>query len=401
RGQREHTMALEKAFSIVRRKPQMVKARVSLALCLLDQGEWHLALDVYESLAEMAAADPRTEGLGEILGVPTRGYDDLSAPIPHEVLLSSRRDNESKKYLSKLKPYVKEAPTNPAVGLHFKKKKDVSLSANAMIAADQSVMRAVEPRYRVSNLVLFIRFFLLWPSFVAVGWWASTNLAQGYVLESASKFVWPIVTGTLFFIQFVFSRISRSQRRIIKQTEQKGMIAYAKRLKRSRVDLTIDKVPIGNHMLISGILVTISNAVYDIGLPGWLTVRLEKPKNLRSNLRTRSKQIRSSKSPRYKNLPYEWWKNQPRALSKESQDLKKKIGLVLQDFGGKKKSNQKKLRQKSRNMSSLGLEGDSIIYSGDKPKRTPKGKPPSRNNNSQTDSGDEFDIESFLDSKRR
>ena len=108
RGQREHTMALEKAFSIARRKPQMVKARVSLALCLLDQGEWHLALDVYESLAEMAAADPRTEALGEILGVPTRGYDELSAPVPHEVLLSSRRENTDKKYLSKLKPYLKE-----------------------------------------------------------------------------------------------------------------------------------------------------------------------------------------------------------------------------------------------------------------------------------------------------
>ena len=155
RGQREHTMALEKAFTIVRRKPQMVKARVSLALCLLDQGEWHLALDVYESLAEMAAADPRTEALGEILGVPTRGYDELSAPVPHEVLLSSRRENSDKKYLSKLKPYLKEAPTNASVGLHFKKQKDVSLTANAMIAADQSVMRGVEPKYRVRNLVFF------------------------------------------------------------------------------------------------------------------------------------------------------------------------------------------------------------------------------------------------------
>ena len=29
----------------------------------------------------------RTEALGEILGVPTRGYDELSAPVPHEVLL--------------------------------------------------------------------------------------------------------------------------------------------------------------------------------------------------------------------------------------------------------------------------------------------------------------------------
>ena len=114
--------------------------------------------------------------------------------------------------------------------------------------------------------------------------------------------------------------------------------------------------------------------------------------------------MRALKSPRYNNLPYEWWKNQPRALSKESQDLKKKINLVLQDFGGKKKSSaHKKLRQKSRNMSSLGLEGDSMIYSGGEPKkdssgkRQPKGVPPSRKNNNEGN----FDLASFLDEKRK
>ena len=231
----------------------------------------------------------------------------------------------------------------------------------------------------------------------------SENQADGFVFESIGQFLWPIVTGSLFFTQYLLSRIRRAQRRIIRQTDQKAMIAYSKRLKRSRVDLNIDKVPIGNHMLMSGILVTISNAVYDLGLPGWLTARLDKPKNLRSNLRSRSKQIRSSKSARCKNLPYEWWKNQPRALSKESQELKKKIGLVLQDFGGKK-SQHKKLRQKSRNMSSLGLDGDSIIYTGEMKSssggRKKKRGPPNRKSNGGG-TGDDFDIESFLDSKRR
>lgn len=401
RGQREHTMAFDKAFNVVKRKPQMVKARVSLALCLLDQGEWHLALDIYESLAEISAADPRTEALGVILGVPSRGYDDLSSPIPHEVLLSSRKENKNKKYLSKLKPYIKEAPTNSSVGLHFRKQKNVSLTANVMIAADQSVMRAVEPRFRSSALALFLRFFILWPSFVAVGWWISENKSDGFIFESIGEFIWPLVSGSLFFAYFMLVRINRSQRRIIKQTDQKGMIAYIKRLKRSRVDLNIDKVPIGNHMLMSGILVTISNAVYDLGLPGWLATRLERPKNLRSNLRTRSKQIRSSKSPRYSNLPREWWKNQPRALSKESQELKKKISLVLQDFGGRKSKPQKKLRQKSR----LGFEGDSIMssgsYSDSERKRQPRGGPPKKSRPRNNSDSEQFDIESFLNNKRR
>ena len=76
----------------------------------------------------------------------------------------------------------------------------------------------------------------------------------------------------------------------------------------------------------------------------------------------------------------------------------------ISDFGGKKKSSShKKLRQKSRNMSSLGLEGDSIIYSGGGPKnessgkRQPKGRPPSRKNNNEGN----FDLASFLDEKRK
>ena len=403
RGQREHTMAFDKAFNVVKRKPQMVKARVSLALCLLDQGEWHLALDIYESLAEISASDPRTEALGVILGVPTRGYDDLASPTPHEVLLSNRKESDEKKHLSKLKPYIKEAPTNALIGLHFRKQKNVSLTANAMIAADQSVMRAVEPRFRSSTLALLIRFLVLWPSFIAAGWWVSENRSEGFIFESIGEFIWPLVSGSLFFSYFMLVRINRSQRRIIKQTDQKGMIAYAKRLRRSRVDLSIAKVPIGNHMLMSGILVTISNAVYDLGLPGWLAARLERPKNLRSNLRTRSKQMRSSKSPRYSNLPREWWKNQPRALSKESHELKKKISLVLQDFGGTKKTMpQKKLRQKSR----LGFEGESIMSTGTnyEPKRKKQSRrsgPPQKRAPPKSSNKDDFDIESFLNDKRR
>ena len=58
-------------------------------------------------------------------------------------------------------------------------------------------------------------------------------------------------------------------------------------------------------------------------------------------------------------------------------------------------------------MSSLGLEGDSIIYTGERPKnndgpkRKPKGTPPSRKRDSSNNDDDNFDIESFLDSKRR
>ena len=108
-----------------------------------------------------------------------------------------------------MKPYIREAPTNSLVGLHYKKQKDVSLTANAMIAADQSVMRAVEPKYRVSNLVLFVRLFFLWPSFIATGWWISENMSEGFIIETLGQFVWPLVTSSLFFVQFVLSELPK------------------------------------------------------------------------------------------------------------------------------------------------------------------------------------------------
>ena len=55
-------------------------------------------------------------------------------------------------------------------------------------------------------------------------------------------------------------------------------------------------------------------------------------------------------------------------------------------------------------MSSLGLDGDSIIYTGEKKSNSDVKKkkrgPPKRKPNGG-DTGDDFDIESFLDSKRR
>ena len=55
-------------------------------------------------------------------------------------------------------------------------------------------------------------------------------------------------------------------------------------------------------------------------------------------------------------------------------------------------------------MSSLGLDGDSIIYTGEKKSNSDSKKkkrgPPKRKSNGGG-AGDDFDIESFLDSKRR
>ena len=402
RAQREHDKALDLAMLITRSHPQLTKARIALALCLLDQNEWHLALDIYESLAESAAADPRVDALGEILGVSCRS-DEL------EVLLS-KSDWASKQRRAELRPYLRAAPTSPTIGLHFKRDANVSLTANAMVVADQSVKRAIDPIYSLSAFSRFVQLFILWPSFIAAGWWASENLTDSPAAEILGGMFWPSVTLSLFIMQFGMIRLRRSQRREIRQIDQKAMVAYARRLRRSRVDLDISKVPVGNHMLFCGILVTINKTVYDLGFPGWLCVRLERKRGTRAHLRSRSREMRKRKPPRYTNLKPLWWKNQPRSLSKEGTELKKRVKLVMQDFhskGGRSGQQRKRLRPQSRIQSALGLEvGGSLIsmesqgeHIAREPKRQPKGAPPMKEEDAPGTA--DFSLSEFLDEKRR
>ena len=73
------------------------------------------------------------------------------------------------------------------------------------------------------------------------------------------------------------------------------MVAYAKRLKRSKVHLDPAVIPVGNHLLLSGILVTVNKVVYDIGFPGWMVKRIDRVKSIKPTLRKRSLAISSAK----------------------------------------------------------------------------------------------------------
>ena len=116
--------------------------------------------------------------------------------------------------------------------------------------------------------------------------------------------------------------------------------------------------------------------------------------------------MRGLRPPRYTNLKPQWWKNQPRALSTESNELKKRINLVMQDFHAQGKndgSRHKKLRQQSRIHSALGLSEGSLISAKPstprqepKPRAQPKGAPAPKGSEPESD----FNLIDFLDDKR-
>jgi len=329
RSQRLNDKALEMAIAVLKKNPQMVRARIAVALCLIDKGDWYLALDLYESLSEIAAADPRVDALGEILGIETNSSE-------FEVILAKSKTKNMKDYIDKV-------PANPIIALNSPKSADVALNANIMVAAEAAVMKGVNPQYSRGFFMQLLNTMIVWPGIILCGY-----LAHIYVNR---PLIGLITSSALFFTYIFTQRLRRSQRRLIRHRDQKAMVAYAKRLKRSKVNLDPSTIPVGNHLLLSGILVTVNKVVYDVGFPGWMVKRIDRVKSIKSTLRKRSLAISSAKPPRYKPLPRRWWKEHSRAIFNESTKLKSTLENIIlrkSKIGNKKKRGRRSKRGGSR-----------------------------------------------------
>jgi len=136
------------------------------------------------------------------------------------------------------------------------------------------------------------------------------------------------VVVALIFSHFGFRRFSKQQRRVVRHRDQRAMVAYAKRMKRNKVIPAKGNLPIGTHLLLSGILVTVNGVVLDVGMPGWLTVRLPKDteKVVRSKLKRQANLINKSRPPRLQPLGEGWWLKRPKEDGAEIPALERLIG---------------------------------------------------------------------------
>ena len=380
RSQRLNEKALELAISVLKKNPQLVRARIAVALCLIDRGDWYMALDLYESLSEIAAADPRVDALAEILGIETESNE-------FEVMLAKGKTKGMKDLIDKV-------PANPIVALNSPKSNDIALNANIMVAADAAVMRGVNPQYNVGFISQLINASIILPSIIFFGFLANKYLNRPLI---------GLITSTALLFMYIFiRRLRKSQRRLIRHRDQKAMVAYARRLRRNRVNLSASTVPVGNHLLLSGILVTVNKAVYDIGFPGWMVKRIERVKSIKNSLRKRSHVISNSKAPRYKPLPQRWWNEHARSLFNEEQNMKNnleniilrksKIGKNKKKKGKNSRTPGRKPRRKSKNKTVSFAEGDS--YEEEHVEET------HHDINNQSNNEDGFSIDSFLTNRR-
>jgi hypothetical protein len=179
------------------------------------------------------------------------------------------------------------------------------------------------------------------------------------------------------------------------------MVAYAKRMKRFKVVPKRDNIPVGTHLLLSGILVSVNGVVLDIGLPGWMTEHLpnEPDKAIKSRLKRRSNKLVKSRPPRLKPLGDGWWLKRPKDDDSDTPVLERLIGKVAYrgraGYVDRKKGvgarPTGKIPGKSRpahtlDLNKRGIPTNTIISERNsaKPKFTPKSKvqnsrrPPSR-----------------------
>lgn len=309
RAQNLHKEALDIALRMVREYPLMAKTRIAAALCLLDKGDWHSALSVLNELEETDPHDPRVQALANILGRPKSNDGDVL-----EIALTQPTSKRSRKWIN-------DAPVNPIAALMVKGGVDEALNANVMVTAANAVERRMTPRFTSGILSQIINWGILTPLWLMAGIYASGEIGT---LEGI------VISFGLIFAHQNALRFRKQQSRVIRHRDQKAMVSYAKRIKRHKINLTRNEVPVGTHLLLTGMLLTINGVVYDIGLPGWLTTLIpkESERAVRPKLTRRANAMKRERSARMQNLTPGWWLKRPKEVGSEIPAMERLVGPV-------------------------------------------------------------------------
>ena len=320
RAQRRHSDALDLALQLVRADPIGVRPRIAVALCLIDKGDWHSARSILSELKVSDGQDPRVLSLAAILG---QSVDEEEMEVALAV-------SEGKK----IRQWINDAPVNAVAGLVVRGGMDEAINANILIAAHEATRRGMPPRFTFGWLSIVYNYLVLVPLWIVLA--IFVNGQQGQMAGL-------VVLTTLLLLHIGSRRFSRQQRRVIRHRDQKAMVAYSRRMKRFKVSPERGNIHVGTHLLLSGMLVTVNGVVLDLGMPGWLSVRLPKDtdKAVKSRLKRQSKSIAKSRPPRLQPLGDGWWLKRPKEEGAEVPALERLIGQAAyrgrQQYVAKKK----------------------------------------------------------------
>ena len=232
-----------------------------------------------------------------------------------------------------MKKWINSAPVNAVAGVMVKGGMDEAISANVLIASHEATRRGMPPIFRESILMTIFHWLVLLPTWIVLGIYIYQEIGQAQGI---------VMILTLIMIQFGGRRFSRQQRRIIRHRDQKAMLVYSKRMKRFKVAPERSNIPVGTHLLLSGMLVTVNGVVLDVGMPGWMTERLPKDseKSVKARLKRQAKSMAKSRPPRLQPLGEGWWLKRPKEEGAEIPVLERLIGPVA--YRGRQQYIQKK-----------------------------------------------------------
>ena len=306
RAQNRSEQAVDIAVELIKRDPLSARARIATALCLLDIGDWHGARDITAELLESDTLDPRVQGLALAMGMQNKDIDEM------EVRLIEGDSTEGRRWID-------AAPCNPTAALLVKGGGDEAVNANVFIAAGEAVKNKVTPRYRASKLWVAFTWLVMMPTWAMCGIFAAEKVGNTAGMALGMS----VITLHIFAIRF-----ASNSRKDIKFRDQKGMVSYARRLKRNGVKLEPDNVPVANHLLLNGLLLTVNGNVFDIGYPAWMFLRFEaeKDKVVRNRITRAAKKMRKGTKPRTQRLGKGWWLKHERERGRDLPVLEEIIG---------------------------------------------------------------------------
>ncbi len=104
----------------------------------------------------------------------------------------------------------------------------------------------------------------------------------------------------------------------------------ANRFKKNQVVGDPSRAPIGNHLLLSGILVEVGGIIFDVGMPLWLIERNRpmRERAWKTFMLDRMKSLRDSDLPRTQPLPNRWWLRRPKPFNSDVPAMERLVGPV-------------------------------------------------------------------------
>ena len=195
------------------------------------------------------------------------------------------------------------------------------------------------PRFTSGIISKIFHLGVLTPIWILLGIYATGEIGM---LEGIS-----IGIGLIFIHQSA-RRFSKQQMKVIRHRDQKAMVAYAKRMKRHKIKLQRSELPVGTHLLLSGMLLTINGVVYDVGFPGWLTnlIPKESERSVKPKLSRRANSMRRERDSRMQNLSPGWWLKRPKEEGSETKAMERLVGPVA--YRGRSQHIQRKLGKAAR-----------------------------------------------------